>query len=441
MKKKEILREKRMRIRRRGETWYQLDNAANLFPAISNERNTNVFRLSCDLNESVDPDFLQQALDIAIRDFSFFRVVMRRGLFWHYLEQADLNPRIHLEDNRPCAALFYRQAKELLFDVTYFGKTINLEMFHVLADGPGGFELLHAIVYHYLVLRHRAELPENLPVLEKTAPPAHMTADSFKHHYDPQNAQSPSHAKAYAITGTLLPSNSVQIISAQMPVKAILDLARANKVSLTSYLCALMICSIYTGFMPKRATKKTIAVNVPVDLRGHFASESARNFFGVVEVGYNFNGGEADFDAVLESVSTQLTQWVNADALAKRMGYTMSVQNNIFTGITPLFLKNLILKGAYHRSERATTCAISNLGRITMPEVFVPYIHSFHCLLNPTSLHRVKATVTSFGDILTLNFTSCIEETQIQRHFLRHLTQQGVDITITCNGRIGNEAM
>ena len=440
MIKKENLREKKGK-QRRGETWYQLDNAANLFPAVSNERNTNVFRLSCDLTEPVDPELLQQALEKSIQDFAFFRVVMRRGLFWHYLEQTDQMPRVRMEDKRPCARLFYRQAKELLIDVTYFGNTINLEMFHVLADGTGGFELLRALVYHYLVLRYRDALPLVLPVLDKAAPPAHMTADSFKHHYDPQNTQSPFRNKAYAISGTLLPSNSVQVISARMSATQLLALARAKGVSITTYLCALMICSIYTGIMPKRAAKKMIAVNVPVDLRGHFASESARNFFGVVEVGYNFNGEAVDFDAVLESAARQLTRWVTPDALAKRIGYTMSVQSNFLTGITPLGLKNLILRAAYHRVERATTCAISNLGRITMPAVFTPYISGFHCLLNPTSLHRVKACVASFGDNLTLNFTSCIEETQIQRHFLRHLAEQGVDITIACNGRIGNEAM
>ncbi|MDL2234512.1 hypothetical protein LJC63_13180, partial [Ruminococcaceae bacterium OttesenSCG-928-L11] len=268
----------------------------------------------------------------------------------------------------------------------------------------------------------------------KAAPPAHMVEDSFKHHYDPSMKKSPFKEKAYTISGTLLPPDAVKIISARMPTSQILKLAKDKGTTITAYLSALMIVSIYKGLVPKRAMSKTIGVNVPVDLRGHFTSETARNFFSVVEVGYNFQSGPADFDTVLASVTNQLRQKTTPEMLALRMNYNMAVQRNIFTGITPLFLKNLVLRAAYHQSETGTTCALSNMGRITMPEPFAGYIHSFHCLLNPTPIHRLKATVTSFREQFIINFTSCIEETKAQRLFLTYLAYHGVDITITCNG-------
>ena len=67
------------------DIWYELDNAANVFPSISGDDNTNVFRLACELTESVDGRVLQQALDIAIESFPYFQVVMRRdcsGFTW-----------------------------------------------------------------------------------------------------------------------------------------------------------------------------------------------------------------------------------------------------------------------------------------------------------------------------------------------------------------------
>lgn len=443
MNKRENLGEKSVKItqRRRGYSWYGLDNAANLFPAVSNDRNTNVFRLSCELRENVDKDILQQALDEVIKDFSYFRVTMHRGLFWYYLEQIDRRPKVVLESRRPCERMFYAYLKELLFQISYFGRRINLEMFHAIADGGGAIGFLRALVYRYLIIVHWDELPENLPPLDAVAPPSHRVEDSFDYNYDPKKKQSPFRTKAYSIAGTLLPSNSLKLTSVRLNTRQILQLAKSKGVTVTVYLCALMICSIYSGLVPKRAMHRTIAVNVPVDLRGHFPSETARNFFSVVEVGYNFEGKPADFDAVLASIAEQMAQRVTPEALAKRVNYTMSVQKNVFTGITPLILKNLILRAAYHRAESATTCAVSNMGRVTMPEILTPYIDTFHCLLNPTLQHRVKATVCSFQDQFIINFTSVIEETKAQRNFVRHLAAAGLDIVITGNGGAEDEAL
>ena len=89
----------------RQDTWYHLDNAANLFPAVSGDKNTNVFRLSCELREMVNKELLQQAVITALRSFPYFCVVMRRGLFWFYLERTDLAPVVELENSRPCSRI------------------------------------------------------------------------------------------------------------------------------------------------------------------------------------------------------------------------------------------------------------------------------------------------------------------------------------------------
>ncbi|GHU80530.1 hypothetical protein FACS1894191_6000 [Clostridia bacterium] len=421
--------------------WYVLDNAANLFPAISNDRNTNVFRLSCELNESVDRIALQRATDKAMRSFGYFQMIMRRGFFWHYLEHTEQTPVVGPESERPCARIYYADIKKLLFKVTYFGRRINLEVFHAVSDGAGAFELLRAIVCYYITLNHRGDFPDELPMPDIAGPPAHMAEDSFDHHYDPRETQSPFKQRAYTISGTLLPTDSINVISAEMSAKDILALSRANGVTITAYLSALMICSIYDGLVPRRASRRPIGVNIPVDLRGHFKSESARNFFSVIDVSYNFGGGPAVFADVLKSVSGQLAEKLSPELLAKRMNYNMSVQKNVFAGVTPLALKNLILRAAYRKGEASTTCALSNLGRITMPESLAGYVHSFHCLLNPTLPHKLKACICSYGDRFVINMTSCIAETKAQTSFIRHLAAQGVDITITCNGAYENEIL
>jgi len=427
----------------RQDTWYQLDNAANLFPAVSGDKNTNVFRLSCELREPVQKDWLQQAVNTALRSFPHFRVVMRRGLFWHYLEPTDLSPVVEQEHTRPCSRIFYKGVKDLLFRVTYYRKRINLEVFHAISDGGGALEFLKAIVYHYLVLAHKDSLPSPLPAPPGGSTPQQKAEDSFERYYTPQQKDSVFKQKAYTIGGTLLPSGHIKVIEARVSTKGLLALAKQKGVTITSYLAALLLLSIYHELMPRRALGKTVGVTVPVDLRGHFTSRSTRNFFSVVGVGYQFSQlpQENQLDAVLASVSQQLTHHTRSDALAQRINYTMGIQKHPAARFTPLFIKNMVLKAAYQKAEACTTCALSNLGRITMPDCFDPYIDRFTCLLNPTSHHRLKLAVCSYGDQLTLSFSSVIVETGAQTWFLRYLAEQGLDVVITCNGGYDHEIL
>ena len=423
------------------EVWYKLDNAAIIFPAVSGDRNTNVFRLCCELRENVDPEILQQALDIAMRSFPYFRVVMRRGLFWFYLERSELLPKVELENERPCNRIFYKNVKELLLRVSYYNRRVNLEVFHSVADGAGAIQLLHTMIHQYILLRYAQELPENLPAPHNEAPPSHMEEDSFRRYYKPGDKKSPFKRKAFTIAGTLLPSGTISVIEATVPTGQMLALAKSKGATITAYLAALLIFSIYRELMPRRAVLHNIGLTIPVDLRGHFVSESSRNFFSVVEVNYNFSQEPDDFDSVLRSVAEQLSKKVDKGALSARLSYTMAVQKNILTRFTPLFLKNLILRIAYHKAETCTTSALSNMGRITVPEPFNGYISRFVCLLNPTALHRVKACVCSFEDQLVIAFSSCIAETQAQKFFVRHLTQNGVEVCLRCNGVNNDEIL
>ncbi|NLC44957.1 MAG: hypothetical protein GX783_11850, partial [Clostridiales bacterium] len=70
--------------------WSRLENASKIFPALANYKDNKVFRLVCELFEDIDGQILQKALDATIKTFPLYRAVMRRGIFWCYLESSDL---------------------------------------------------------------------------------------------------------------------------------------------------------------------------------------------------------------------------------------------------------------------------------------------------------------------------------------------------------------
>ena len=66
--------------------WYKLDLSANVYPTLQRRNFSSVYRLSILLNEDINPELLQQAVDLTLPRFPSFQVALRKGLFWRYLE-------------------------------------------------------------------------------------------------------------------------------------------------------------------------------------------------------------------------------------------------------------------------------------------------------------------------------------------------------------------
>ena len=163
--------------------WRKLDNAAKLYSAASNKKDTRVFRFYCELKEEVNPKALQEALNQTIETFPTFLMVLRKGLFWHYLEPCNLRPIVKEEYKEPCSRLYIRDKKTLLFEVTYYKKRINFEVFHVLTDGTGATEFLKELVKNYLYLVHKEEGLEQVTLLPEDMTVQDQEDDSFLKYY------------------------------------------------------------------------------------------------------------------------------------------------------------------------------------------------------------------------------------------------------------------
>jgi hypothetical protein len=93
-------------------------------------------------------------------------------------------------------------------------------------------------------------------------------------------------------------------------------------------------------------------------------------------------------------------------------------------------LKNYFLRLASIIQDGRVTAAISNLGRISVPEGFAGYIRQF-CI--HTSARRPQITMCSFGDRLVVSFSSPLRDTEIQREFIRFLVSKGIEIEVSSN--------
>lgn len=408
------------------DNWSSLDNAALIFPAAAGKADTQVFRISCELYDRVNPVILQSALDQTIQIFHVYQSVLKRGFFWYYLESTERMPVVHEENTQPCAALYRRSRKNLLFDVSYFKNRVNLEVYHVLSDGTGAMYFLRTLITKYLSqCHHLAE-----PSLDYDASAMQMSDDSFRKYYTgAQKVKHGAHGFACRLRGRRYPEDRLKIITGLISLQPLLEAAHRHHTTLTVFLCACLMEAI-SETVPARAKKKPIVLDIPVNLRGHFPSVSVRNFFSVLLIGYDYWNLDGTFEDVVKKISGDLRVGLSKESLTRVIEAYSAVEHNIFARITPLFIKDRALKAAYNYAALRDTAGFSNLGIVSMPHELEPFIRSFD-VFSGTS--RLQVCMCSYQDRLSVSFSSPFVSPEIQRRFFRAMTSLGAGVEITTN--------
>ena len=406
--------------------WRSLDNAAKLFSAASSPKDTRVFRFYCELKEEVKEEILQEALNQTIQKYPVFLSVMRKGLFWHYLEKSELRPVVREEYKEPCSSLYVRDKKTLLFEVTYYKKRINFEVFHALTDGTGATEFLRELVKNYLYLIHEEDLgPVELSNQYLTV--KDQEDDSFSRYYDPDfPRKKKKKIRAVQIKKGGKGYEELQINEASMSVKELLGIAREKKVSMSVLLTAAFICAIHEE-MSRMQEKKPVILMVPVNLRKIFPSDSMLNFFGYIEPGYQFGEGKDSFEDVLEAVKLYFQENLSKEHMAGRMNELIAIEKHKILKWAPLELKNRCIRAGAKMAEQEVTAVLSNMSVVKMPEDYAQYIEKFGVY---TSTNRTELCICSFQDTLSLGFTSRYDSTNIQRNFYRILKELGASVKV-----------
>ena len=98
------------------------------------------------------------ALDQTMEKYPLFQAVLRKGLFWFYLERRDIHAIVKEEKRPPCSSLYIPDKKTLLFQVSYYKNRINFEVYHALTDGTGAMNFLSELVQNYLILATRLQI-------------------------------------------------------------------------------------------------------------------------------------------------------------------------------------------------------------------------------------------------------------------------------------------
>ena len=419
--------------------WYKLDLSAIVYPTLQRKDFSSVYRLSVLLKETIHPDILQQAVDIALQRFPTYKVAIRKGLFWRYLETNNRpGPFVQPDIKNPCMPMHFKANNRYLIRIYYYEKRISLEVFHSLSDGAGTLYFLKTLTAVYLrLLGH--EIPNGEGVLDITEKPdPEEFEDAYLRYASSKVGRPRSQGNAYRVRGTKEPFYTLNIICGVIPVDKLRVVSKGYGVTVTEYLNAVLLYALLQKQKcEKPFRERPVTLAMPVNLRSFFPSKTLRNFISMVYPSIDPRMGDYTFEEILVHVHNYMRYYINPKFLNADIVTNASVQQNPLIRIVPLFIKDFTVRKFYTNVQDGQSSAgLTNVGLTRLPMEMQPYVERFDVLMGQPFSARTNCAIISYRNILTVNFTSSIKETDIERYFFRKLVQDGVPVKIETNRKM-----
>ncbi len=417
--------------------WYKLDLSAIVYPTLQRRDFSSVYRLSVVLKEEIQPQVLQQALDMTLPRFPTYKAAIRKGLFWRYLEPNDRpGPFVQEDVKNPCQPMYFKANNRYLVRVYYFRSRIALEAHHSLGDGTGAMCLLLTMTATYLRLLGHTDIQNGGFVLNIEEPPnAEELEDAYMRYANAKVCPPRQEEKAYRVRGTAEPFYTLNIIDGIMSVSEVLQAAKRCRATITEYLNAVLLYALMIKQQEERRFRpRPVKIAMPVNLRRFFPSVTLRNFITMIYPGIDPRLGEYTFEEIVLQVHNYMRYSLNEKLLRGDITTNAATQRNPFIRVVPLFIKDFVVRQFYTRvQDRNSSAGLTNMGALQVPEGMKDHIDRFDIYMGQPFSRRTNCAIISFGDILTVNFASSIIEADVERYFFRKLVQDGIHVKIESN--------
>lgn len=417
------------------KSWYRLDNAGKMYSSLVSRRSTTLFRVSVTLKKQIDPELLQLALEKTLVRFPFLKVQLKQGFFWYYLEGTSQTPQVEEEIFYPCMSLSIKTRGSFPYRVLYFNKRISLEISHSMTDGTGGLAFLKEILNNYLHFKEAVPYESERPTEEQLL---HETDNSFLTYYEKDIPVLKSRTgKSFKLPIELDQKGHYYITTGIMSVTALKKVAKQYDTSITILLTAIYIESLL-DIQARTARKRyPIVINVPVNMRSFFKSETMRNFFVSIAPSIDGRLGDYTFEEIINELKIEFSRLLTAKKLKQYIKRSVIGEKSFWLRIMPSLVKNLLTPTIYSFfGESQYTSGLSNVGLVKVPPEIEGYIERFECYPPPSIGNKVKAVMMSYQDHVYLTFGNLSKDRMLEREFFRRVIKHGVGVTIETNSEV-----
>ena len=429
---------------RRERQWYKLDNAGVLYSAIQKENYSAIYRFSAVMEERVDPQALQRAVDKTMPRFPGFAVHIKKGAFWYYFEPNPApGPFVKRDISNPCQPVRFREDNGWLVRFYYYEHRISLEVFHALSDGAGALVFFRTLLAVYL--REMGHTIPNGPGILDVEEPPHREEleDAYARYATVRSLRAGIGKKAFQNTGTPEPFYTLNVTMGFVPVDQLKARAKSYGVSITEYLTGALLKVILDHQAREEPRHpKPVALAIPINLRPWFPSETLRNFILTVRPCIDPSLGEYTFPEILAQVHHYMRLHINRQEMQALLTGNVRFQTNRVLQLIPIWLKNPVMSLSYRLAgTRPYSGTYTNPGAFTVPEEMAPHIRRMEVILGQATNPRVHCASISYGNTMEITFAGTLQETDTEREFFRFLVREGLPVKVESNRSVRSELL
>ena len=385
----------------------KLDNIAKLF-SLDEKKEKNIFGYSVVLKENINKNILKIAIDITMEKYEAFKVKMSKGIFWNYLEENKKKVLIKKNNKNSYDEINTNENNNFLFKITYYKNRINLNIFHVLTDGVGAISFLKSIIYNYLNIKHNLSHIENTDMIN--------VKDQYIKRYNKKYREKFDFKKAF-----ILPQKKNYLLDNihyyTVNMNEIKKVSRYYNVTITEYLTALYIYSIYLSFYNNK-TKNEIVVAIPINLRKYYNTNTLSNFFSCMNINPGIIKNKLHtFEEVLTSVVNEFKNKLNNTKIKQYLTRDVKMGKSIPISLIPLNIKKFTMKYFGNMFYSNTTTTLSNIGKIDIDDQYIKYIDNIYLESKPWKFQKMKCSICSYDTKLNITINSNINDIYFEQVF------------------------
>ncbi len=401
---------------------FLLDNSSRWYPMYATKKVQSLFCIGVKLQDEVDVAVLREALNDVIVRFPAYKVTMKAGYSWHYLEEIDTPIDVYEYDGSVLEPIKPKETNGYWFKVYYQKNTILLKMFHGLCDGFGAMGFFKCLLARYCALKG-VEVDKSGLIDWQEEPTQEELEDGFERYYkkiplSQMDLKGMAGGEPYRFDDFKKTDKFVST-NVYASCKDVLQKAKEMGATFTSYIAGVLA---YTIEQVCHNSKPSV-IMIPVNLRSFFPTKSMRNFVTFVRVVIPPNKFES-VEEYIKEAQRQVKQKVVKDNLESIISTTTKAQNNPVLKAVPIFLKSLFLRLGRVFMRSRQTMIFTNLGPLNMPKEFGVKDFVFH--MNTSKNNPINLGVFTQEDTVTFAFTRAVEEDLLQDGFVKNLEKMGV---------------
>ncbi len=398
-------------------------------------RRTTIFRLAATIDEAIVLSRLQTAVDTMMERCPYFRVDLRRGVFWYYLEHTDTPVTVEAESRYPCMYIPFKRSGVLPLRVIAFRNRIALEISHMLTDGTGALAFLNGLLVEYFRLRGDDVDPDTTLFDPHGTIDTEEYEDSFHREYRKGIPPAVRKDKALHFGGKAVNPPVFYVIEGTLDSEPLHGMAKERGGTVGEFLTALMVDVAREEMIDRNLSPKPIRVAIPINLRQFFPSRTMRNFVLSVEPGIDPRLGDFTFEDILAKVHHFMRAELDHRFIRRQIVRNLKSEMNPFIRIVPCVVKDPILRWAYSTFGTSIfTIGFSNLGRVHIPEKMQRHVRSYQ-FIPPPHNNALNATSIAYGGKTHIVFAGTVQDTALERRFFRRLRTLGLAVSIRTNRR------